>query len=144
MAKLKDASKGLVTAAKEIAALEKHFSKFEQFASVITTIENRILKQLTPMAQSMVLANYPQGGIHVITGDLKACIAKSFLVNTPKGFVIKMGRNFDKHVYIRASVFRKYKDWFKLSTSDIAKLQNEATRLLQAELNRYMAAGNKI
>lgn len=144
MAKLKDASKGLETAAKEISALENQFKKLEQFTSIITTIQNKILKQLTPKAQEMVLANYSKGGIGVISGELKKAIANSFLVSTKKGFVIKMGKGFDKHVYIRASVFRKYKDWFELSPSDIAKLQIEATRLLQIEVNRYMAEGNRI
>lgn len=144
MAKLADASKGLQAAAKEISALENQFKKLEQLQSVAKTINTKIAKQLTTMFRAMLLANYSKGGIGVITGALKAAVASSFVVITPKGLRIKLGRGFDKHVYVRASVFRKYKDWYGLSAGDMAKLQTEFTRLWQIEVQRYLASGNRI
>lgn len=135
MAKLLDASKGLATASKEIDKLERQFNKLENLQSVALTINTIVAAKLTRMLQAMLLANYSKGGIHVITGVLKAAVAASYIVVSDKGLKVQLGRRFPKSVYISASVFRKYKDWYELTASDMAQLQNEFTRLWQLEVN---------
>lgn len=137
MAKLKSVN-GLAQASNEIKALEAQFTKLEDLEKVAKKINFSVSKKLTPMLRDMLVANYSAAGIGVESGDLKRAVASSYVSANAKGMSIKLGAGFDKKVYVRASVFRKYKGFYQLSGDQVGKLQSEFVRLWQVEVNKML------
>ncbi len=127
---------GLKEAQKGIQDLEKVFTKLEDLEKIFRKINFIVVKRLTPMLRAMLVDNYK--GVGVISGDLKAAVANSYISIGKKGISIKLGAGYDKKVYVRASVFRRYKDFYNLTPAQVQTLGSAYTKQFQIEVSKVM------
>jgi len=138
MANLKQALRGLDAVGDEVNKLEAQITKLELFQAATAKITFAAVLRIAPMIDRFLATNYPKTGLHIISGDLLSAVSNSLLRRTKKGIIIGLAAGFDTHVYIRANVFRKYKDFYQLTDSQVQDLNTAFIAAWKSEAKKYI------
>lgn len=134
--------KSITGAGGEFSQLEKQFDKLEDLAAQAGKIHNVVTKNLKPLLVSMLETNYLKTDLKTVSGDLhKACVDSAYITATQKGIKVALGAGFERHVYIRSSVFKKYRGLYVLDGGQMELLQAEYIRLWQIEVDKFLKGG---